>query len=173
MAHQPRGGARPGAGRPRSGPRPSEPHKRRPALARRHPVEIIARVVPAVGGLRRRRAYRAIRRAVRTSLGRIDFRIVDLEVRRAVVVLIVEADHAEALARGVQGFEIAAARYLNGACRRRGVVFPDRYRARILRTRRAVRRAVAALPRRERTCSPLTWLLRVETEGLPRAWKPP
>ncbi len=169
MAHRPRGGARPGAGRPRSGPRPSEPHKARPALSPRHPVEVTARVVPGLV-LQRRRAYRAIRRAVRTSLGRVDFRIVDLEVRRTAVVLLVEADDAEALARGVQGFEIAAARYLNRSAGRRGIVFPDRYRARTLRTRRAVRAVVVALPRRERTCSPATWLLRVET---PRAWKPP
>jgi hypothetical protein len=30
----------------------------------------------------------------------------------------------------MQGFQVAAARYLNAITRRRGTVFPDRYRAR-------------------------------------------
>jgi hypothetical protein len=160
------GGARPGAGRPAKGPRPSEPHKARPALAARHPVQVTARVVRAVGQLRRRRAYLAIRHAVRTSLARADFRIVELCVHAGRLELVVEADDRSALARGMQGFQIAAARQLNRVAGRRGVVFPDRYRARILATRRAVRAAIAVLPERERTCSPHTWLLRID--GAPR-----
>jgi hypothetical protein len=128
-------------------------------------VQITARVVRGVGPLRRRRAYAAIRRAVGTSLARADFRIVELEVRPSCLALVVEADDKTALARGMQGFQIAAARHLNRATGRRGTVFPDRYRACILTTRRAVRRAIAALPARERTCSPLTWLLRVDGSG--------
>jgi hypothetical protein len=130
-------------------------------------VQITARVVPAVGRLHRRTAYRAIRRAIRTSLGRDDFRIVELCVRTARLELLVEAGDAAALARGMQGFQIAAARYLNGVARRRGKVFPDRYRARILSTRRAVRHAIGELPARERTCSPQTWLLRIEGTARP------
>lgn len=153
------GGARAGAGRPARGPIASEPHQTRPTLSARHPVRITARVVRAVGELRRRRAYQAIRRAVHTALGRTDFRIIDLELRAARIELIVEADHRIALARGMQSFQIAAARQLNRALGRRGTVFPDRYRARVLATRRAVRTALADLPARERTCSPRTWLL--------------
>jgi hypothetical protein len=138
-------------------------------------VQITARVVPAVGRLRRRASYRAIRRAVRTSLGRDDFRIVELDVRATRLELIVEADDKAALARGMQGFQIAAARYLNRVARRRGPVFPDRYRARPLTTRRAVRRAIGELPARERTCSPQTWLLRIDGAARPkrRARPPP
>jgi hypothetical protein len=122
-------------------------------------VRITARVVRAVGQLRRRRAYQAIRRAVHTALGRADFRIIDLEIRAARLELIVEADDRIALARGMQGFQIAAARHLNRALGRRGTVFPDRYRARVLHTRRVVRAALRDLPARERACSPRTWLL--------------
>jgi len=136
-------------------------------------VQITARVVPAAGRLRRRAAYHAIRRAVRTSLGRHDFRIVELDVRATRLELIVEADDQPALARGMQGFQIAAARYLNRAARRRGTVFPDRYRARALTTRRAVRRAVRELPARERTCSPQTWLLRIDGTTGGRRRPPP
>ncbi|HET9623285.1 MAG TPA: hypothetical protein VFP84_18050 [Kofleriaceae bacterium] len=122
-------------------------------------MRITTRVVRAVGPLRRRRAYHAIRRALRTALGRTDFRIVDLDIRAARLELIVEADDRLALARGMQGFQVAAARYLNRAAGRRGTVFPDRYRACILTTRRAVRAALRDLPHRERACSPRTWLL--------------
>jgi hypothetical protein len=41
--------------------------------------------------------------------------------------LIVEADDAAALARGMQGFQIAAARRFNRLARRRGTLFGDRY----------------------------------------------
>jgi len=138
----------------------------RPALSARHPVRITARVVPAVGRLARGHAYRAIRRALRTALGRADFRIVELDVRTHRLELVVEADDRMALARGMQGFQVAAARYLNRAARRRGTVFPDRYRARPLTSRRAVRRALRELPGRQRACTPITWLLRID--GTPR-----
>jgi hypothetical protein len=162
------GGARTGAGRPARRAIASEPHKTRPDLARRHPVHVIARVLPALGSLRRRRAHAALRRAVRLSLARSDFRIVRLALRTSRVELLVEADDRLALARGMQGFQVAAARALNTARRRAGTVFPDRYRPRILRTRRAVRAAITALPPRVSAAVPAapalpeTWLLRIE-----------
>jgi len=69
-------------------------------------------------------------------------------VERDHVHLIVEASDERALARGMQGFEIAAAHRLNAAVskttgrRRRGRVFSDRYHARILRTPTQVRHAL-------------------------------
>jgi len=176
------GGAREGAGRPRSRAIASEPHKVRPALAARHPVHVITRVLPAAQPLRRRDTYRAIRRALETSLARSDFRIVRLTVHAARLELLVEADDKVALARGMQGFQVAAARRLNTALRRRGTVFPDRYRAAILATRSAVRAAVSprisSAPRntsapRAATATgplfaaawPLTWLLRTALHG--------
>jgi hypothetical protein len=163
------GGARRGAGRPARHSIASEPHKTRPALAPRHPVHVTARVLPRIGSLRRRLAYAALRRAVITSLARPDFRIVRLALRPSRVELLVEADDRLALARGMQGFQVAAARALNAARSRRGTVFPDRYRPSILRTRRAVRAAIAALPPRHpepalpsAPAPALTWLLRIE-----------
>jgi hypothetical protein len=85
------------------------------------------------------------------------------------VELLVEADDKLALARGMQGFQVAAARALNSARARRGTVFPDRYRPTILRSRRAVRAAIASLPSRHpepalpsAPAPAFTWLLRVE-----------
>lgn len=158
------GGARAGAGRPARGRIASEPHKARPELAARHPVRVTTRVIRDLGSLQHRRAYHAIRRAIRTSLARPDFRIVRVAVMPTRVELIVEADDKAALARGMQGFQVAAARYLNAACARRGNVFPDRYRSQILRSRVAVRAAIAGLPGNPavRAAWPQTWMLRVE-----------
>src|SRR3954462_14693225 len=144
------GGARAGAGRPKSGPRASERHQTRPPLSPRHPVRITLRTV--LSGLRRRAAYRAIRRATQTSLARSDFRIVQLAARDRRLELIVEADDKHALARGLQGFQAACARQLNRAIARAGTVFPDRYRAAILTSRAAVRRALSELAPAPRVC---------------------
>ncbi len=156
------GGARAGAGRPAKGPIASEPHKVRAALSRHHPVHVIARVVPAIRRLGARDAHRAIQRALRTSLGRADFRIVRIAIAGARVELVVEADDRMALARGMQGFQVAAARALNRAAARTGTVFPDRYRPRTLTTRSAVRALLDRLRPRERIAWPETWLLIVE-----------
>lgn len=157
------GGAREGAGRRARGPIASEPHRTRPIVSARFPILITSRVVPAMRGLRRRDSYRAIRRAITKSFARSDFRVVHLAVLRARIDLVVEADDKNALARGMQGLQVAAARSLNRAAARRGTVFPDRYRARILNTRSVVRGAIAHLPTtRSREAWPQTWLLAIE-----------
>ena len=142
---KPRGGKRPGAGRPANGPRASEPHKTRPYLAARCPVHVTVRVVRDVAPLRTRALYRAIRWATLTAAqrDREHFRIIHVSIQRTHVHLVVEARDRMKLARGVQSFEISAARLINRACARRGAVFPDRYHAHILQTPSEVRRAVS------------------------------
>jgi hypothetical protein len=165
------GGARANAGRPARGPIPSEPHKRRAPLSPRHAVHVTARVVPAAAPLSRRVAYAAIRRALRRTLARDDFRIVSIVIRARRIEAVVEADSALALARGMQGFQVAAARRLNRAHRRCGTVFPDRYRMRVLATRAHVRAVLSALGTvGERVAYPVTYLLRIEL--LPLALPP-
>jgi REP element-mobilizing transposase RayT len=143
-----RGGKRNGAGRPRKNARASERHKKRDKLAARFPVHVNIRVERDVGQLRRRRAYQALQRALRTSLARVDFRIVHMSLQREHVHLVVEASDEMALARGMQGFQVAAARYLNAAVSgergqtRSGRVFVDRYHPRILKTPSDVRNVV-------------------------------
>jgi REP element-mobilizing transposase RayT len=134
-----RGGKRRGAGRPPKGSRAGSPHKARPFLHARHPVHVTLRAIGAVGNLRRRRVYHAIREATLTTARREDFRIVHLSIQRTHVHLLVEAEDKEALASGMQGFQISAAKHLNAAIskgrpgpRRRGAVFPDRYHAEIV-----------------------------------------
>ena len=147
---KPRGGKRRGAGRPPKGTRAGSPHKARPDLNARYPVHIVLRVVSAVGNLRRRCVYQAIREATLTTARREDFRIVHLSIQRTHVHLLVEADNKEALASGMQAFQISAAKHLNAAIckgkpgpRRRGAVFPDRYHARIITSPRQARHALS------------------------------
>ena len=145
------GGKREGAGRPRGAGRRRTWVRRRPAHVARHPVHVTLRVVDGVGRLRRRRAYHAVRRALLTSFVRQDFRVAHLSIQRNHIHLIVEADDAQALTRGMQGFEISAAKRLNAAItadrrlpvRRRGTVFPERYHTEVLTSPRQVRNALA------------------------------
>ena len=149
MLFKQRGGKRRGAGRPRKGTRTGSPHKTRLDLKARHPVHVTLRVVRAVGSLRRRLAYQAIREATLTTARREDFRIVHLSIQRTHLHLLVEADNKAALAAGLQGFQISAAKHLNAAIscgrpgpRRRGPVFPDRYHAEIITSPRQARHAL-------------------------------
>jgi REP element-mobilizing transposase RayT len=145
-----RGGKRRGAGRKPKGRRAGSPHKARPELKARHPVHVVLRVIGAVGNLRRRFTYCAIREATLTTARREDFRIVHVSIQRTHVHLLVEADHKGALASGMQGFQISAAKLLNAAIskgksgpRRRGTVFPDRYHAEIITSPRQARHAMS------------------------------
>ncbi|MCB9559118.1 MAG: transposase [Kofleriaceae bacterium] len=145
----PRGGRRPGAGRPPRGPRASERHEARAPLRKEHPVHVTLRVVEGLGRLRRRDVYRAMRRALITSLRRDDFRVVHLSIQGNHIHLVVEATNATALARGMQGLQISAAKHINRAigrrtgARRRGQVFADRYHPRVITSPRQARHALA------------------------------
>ena len=146
MLIKPHGGKRRGAGRPAKGARAGAPHKKRPGLAARHPVHVVLRASASIGNLRRQIAYQAIRTATITIAKREDFRIIQLSVQRTHIHLIVEANDKLALAKGMQGFQISAAKHLNAAIsaavrqpRRRGAVFPDRYYAVMITSPRQAR----------------------------------
>lgn len=140
------GGRRAGAGRPRLRARhqASEPHLPRPSITIGRPILVVARFVDGlrfdIGADRRRRIAndqrrptdidRAVARALSLAHERGDFRILDVQVRRDAIHLVIEATDKLALARGMQGFQVSAARGINRAARRSGSVFADRYRAR-------------------------------------------
>jgi REP element-mobilizing transposase RayT len=144
---KPRGGKRRGAGRPSLRARPGVPHRARAILKARFPVHVVVRVDGAVGSLRRRGIYHAIRLATVKAAKRTDFRIAQLSVQRTHIHLLVEADSKQALARGMQGFQISAAKHINAAVaessRRRGRVFTDRYHATIITTPKQARHVLA------------------------------
>jgi REP element-mobilizing transposase RayT len=131
------GGKRRGAGRKPNGKRAGSPHRRRPEVKPYHALHVVLRVVPAVGSLRRRNLYRALREATIVAAVRERIRIVHVSLQRTHVHLLVEAEDKLALARGMQGFQISAARNVNtalavGARRRRGKVFADRYHLEVI-----------------------------------------
>jgi REP element-mobilizing transposase RayT len=142
-----RGGKRRGAGRKPKGPRAGEPHAARPEFKPYHALHVVVRVAPAVGSLRRRKMYRAMREATITAAMRERFRIVHLSLQRTHVHMLVEAAHKEALARGMHGFQISAARNINtalgdGQRRRRGKVFVDRYHVEVITSPTQARHAL-------------------------------
>jgi len=134
-----RGGKRRGAGRKPKGARAGERHEARPEFKPYHPLHIVMRVAPEVGSLRRRAMYRALREATIIAALRERVRIVHISLQRTHVHLLVEADGKAALASGMQGFTISAARNINtalgdGVRRRRGRVFADRYHVEVITT---------------------------------------
>jgi putative transposase len=134
---------RPGRPVPK-GQRPSERHKTRPAHLAAEPVHVTLRVSRRIGKLRTLDLYLAIRRAMVTTFHREDFRIVHMSVQSTHIHLLVEADNKRALARGLQGFQISAAKHINAVIgarhgeKRRGTVFEDRYHATAISSRRGV-----------------------------------
>jgi REP element-mobilizing transposase RayT len=162
-------------GRPKKNARASERHKVRPTLGRNEPVHVTLRVTDDVGRLRKRDIYMAVREALITVLPHESCRIVHLSIQGNHLHLLVEAENRMALARGMQAFEISAAKHINAACakagswwerrngggkRRKGSVFPDRYHAEIITTPRQARHALSyVLPRK-----PWAYLRRFERD---------
>jgi REP element-mobilizing transposase RayT len=133
-----RGGWRPGAGRPRSPGAGS--HRARAAFAPRFPQHVTWRVAAGVPSLRRGATAAAIRRAV-AAARRANFAVVELNILSNHIHLLVEADGAAALSRGMHGLGVRLARRINAQLARSGPVF-KRYHARSLCTPREVRNAL-------------------------------
>ena len=172
-----RGGKRRGAGRKPKGARAGERHGPRPELKPYHALHVVMRVVPAVGSLRRRKLYKAMRDATITAALRERFRIVHISLQRTHVHMLVEADHKAALARGMQGFQISAARHINtalgdGARRRRGKVFADRYHLEVITSPTRARHAIGYVLSNwrkhgeDRAGMPSTWLVDPFSSGI-------
>ena len=138
-----RGGWRPNAGRKPSPDRKGPVHRRRVDLDPHHPLHVTLRTEAAVGRLRRRHAYQAVRAALVTTFARADFRVVHVSIQHNHVHLLVEATDRHALARGMQGLCISVSRRLNRRLRRKGRVFAHRYDARAITCPRQARGALA------------------------------
>jgi hypothetical protein len=85
--------------------------------------------------------FSVIRRALGPA-SRSGFRVLEFSVQPDHLHLLVEADAATRLARGVQGLCIRLAKAINRVLSRRGRVWDGRYHARILATPREVRNAL-------------------------------
>jgi len=117
-------------------------HVRRESLSEHHPVHVTLRFLPHVYGLRSRRSFRRIEKALRAFRKVDDARVVHYAVLGNHIHMIVEATNRVRLARRIQGFEVRVARGLNEMMNRRGRVFSDRYHAHVLRTPREAHNAI-------------------------------
>ncbi|HEX3758184.1 MAG TPA: transposase [Kofleriaceae bacterium] len=135
-----------------------------------HALHVVMRIVPGVGSLRRRAMYKAVRAASITAALREWFRIVHISLQRTHVHMIVEAEDKAALSRGMQSFQISAARHINtalgdGGKRRRGSVFADRYHVEVITTPTRARHAISYVLSNwrkhgeDRDGLPSTWLV--------------
>ncbi|HEX9243633.1 MAG TPA: hypothetical protein VF875_14410 [Anaeromyxobacter sp.] len=137
------GGARPGSGRKPRGKEAGVSHERVLEPDARLPVHVTVRAREHVWNLRSRRGHAVIAAALRGVLGRPGFRAVHFSLLGNHLHLVVEADHARALASGMKALSGRIAIGLNRMMGRRGPVFADRYHAHVLRTPSEVRNAVA------------------------------
>jgi REP element-mobilizing transposase RayT len=156
------------AGRKPKGARAGARHDTRPVVKPQHALHVVMRVVPAVGNMRRRSLYKAMRDATITAALREQIRIVHISIQRTHVHMLVEAENKLALARGMQGFQISAARNINtalaiGARRRRGTVFADRYHLEVITSPTRAHHAIRYIVNNWRKH-------REDRDGLARTW---
>ncbi|HEY4241141.1 MAG TPA: transposase [Kofleriaceae bacterium] len=123
--------------------KPGGLHGPRERLTRHTPVHVTLRVAKLSSSLRARDVYRAIRTATSTVWRTQPMRLVHASVQSNHIHLLVEAADKLELARGMQGFQISAAKHINRTLARKGRVFPDRYHVHILRSLREAKNATA------------------------------
>lgn len=140
------GGRRKGAGR-KSGPRTS--HHKRPSFEKPTPVHVTARVRENVWNLRSGRCYTRIAACLESALGRLGVRVIEYSILGNHLHLIVEADDAHSLARGMQGLSIRIAKSLNSLMNRNGPLFADHYHSRLLTSPTELVRAIAYVLRNQ------------------------
>jgi REP element-mobilizing transposase RayT len=137
------GGARAGAGRPKSGKKPARiPHVARPPVSRHRPHHVTVRVARGTWNLRSQRCFAPIREALRVAAGRGGFRVVHFSVQHNHVHMIVEANDRRTMSERLRAMLIRVARGLNSVMGARGRRFEDRYHEHILRTPSETRNAL-------------------------------
>jgi hypothetical protein len=136
------GGRRAGAGR-KPGLERRVPHRRRDGVAARFPAHVTVKLLPGLATLRSVPLVRALERSFAATSDRGDFHLVHYALQATHAHLLVEATDANALARGMMAVGARLARALNRVYGHRGRVLAERFHARMLRTPREVRNALA------------------------------
>ena len=136
------GGARPGAGRPRTR-RSRVPHRTRGGVPGHCPVLITLRVRDDVPRLRCARFVRAFRETLRKGARRPGFRVAHYSIQDDHAHFLVEARGKKCLANGMKSLGARLARCANRVFGRRGRVLADRFHHAVKRTPTEVRRALA------------------------------
>ena len=142
LAFRTHGGARSGAGRKPRDKRAGVRHGPRERCSRHQPVHCSMSLADDISNLRHPEIFPIVREAIFSGAEKPGFRVVHFSVQKRHMHLIIEADDARALGRGMQALAIRLARRINAAQARRGTVFTDRYFSRVLRTPAEVRAAV-------------------------------
>lgn len=125
-----RGGARMGAGRPRTNARGTVAHVKRETFDARHPVQVTMRLCDGIPSLRERPAWAVIVRVMRALRERGEgFRVVHYTVLWNHIHAIVEAENHAAFVSGMRALTIRFARALNEHFARKGRFFDHRYDA--------------------------------------------
>ena len=134
------GGRRDGAGRPSLG---RVPRVARPPVASRFPVHVTLKLDESLPNLRTKPLFGVIEPCLKQGKERDGFRLVHYSVQGHHLHLIVEAQSAHDLGAGIKGLSVRIARRLNATLGRTGRVFAERYFARVLKTPRQTRAAIA------------------------------
>jgi len=142
MTKKRHGGARPGAGRKKTGKCRDAPHRSRPALSSKHAVHVTLRIIRKIS-LRDLDLYHLFRRVLERYYGRDDFRIIHISIQDSHLHMIVEATDARALSRGMQSFGSSCARRLRLRWGGDGKVFEFRYHAKQITTSAYARHALS------------------------------
>ena len=142
-AVQGRGGYRANAGRHPGRTSRLVPHVRRPKLTRHQAVHVTLHLCDGLPSLRRPSPSRVVERALRTERDHKGFRLVHYAIRSNHLHLVCEAEHSEALSRGMQRLASRIARRLNALAARTGRFFRDRFHARIISSPRQMRNVLS------------------------------
>ncbi len=138
-----RGGARPGAGRPKD-PNAGAPHVPRPVVNAGDIVHAWWTTRPHVPSLVRRDMAKAIKEALQMGQERLECRIVVFRLRSDRLDILCEADSSDHLSRCLQGMGIRVAKAINRLDGSRGKVFSERFRQEVL-DKRAVTKCAKEL----------------------------
>jgi putative transposase len=142
LALRTHGGVRRGAGRKPNGDTSLVSHAARPRFDRPTPAHVTLRVVDDMPSLRASQRFRRIQACFLAARRRFGLRLVEFNVLSNHLHLVVEADDAQSLSRGLQGLAIRIAKALNRLLDRRGNVFADHYHLRLLPTPTELTRAI-------------------------------
>jgi putative transposase len=138
-----RGGYRAAAGRKPGRRSLRVPHVRRPDLGRHQAVHVTLHLCEGLPSLRRPRSRWLCEAAFRAERDRKGFRLVHYAIRSNHLHLVCEADHREALSRGIQRLASRLARRLNSSAERTGALFRDRFHGRVISTPRQMRNVLS------------------------------
>jgi hypothetical protein len=106
-------------------------------------VHVTLKVAEDLPNLRHPSLFPKVREAIFGGADRLGLRVIHFCVLERHLHLIVEAQDARALGRGMQGLSVRLAKQVNRALGRRGRVFVDRYHSHVLHTPGETRAALA------------------------------